>query len=646
LKTGYILFHLNIYFSSIEEKDRLKVIKECYWPILELADNVDSPIAIELTGMTLEVINKLDPKWVQKFKKLLYLNKCELIGSGWSQLIGPLVPYEVNFYNQIIGLNYYKEILGITPKIALINEMVFSKSLIDIYYEVGYNCIIYEFNNFSNALNNKLRLTKNKLHKIKGIKHSIPVIWSDSVLFQKFQKVIHKEINIEEYITFIKESNLFEYGIIPIYSNDAEVFNFRPGRFTTESNLKHKTEWKDISSLINLFKIFLKIKLPIQILSDNVEFTVINNSTNIKHPILVKKQPKYNVNRWTVTGRNDVYINTLCFIIFENLIKNKTVILENWKKLCSFWSSDLRTHITLTKWNIYLQNINQYLIDNSLDFPKFNHNFDFINKKNLPKINDLVIKKEKQYIIIKSNLINIVLNTNKGLAIDSLSFRKHNFIPIIGTIHQGYFSNIEFDVDFFSGNFLLEDVTNRIRVTDLKNCNNITFFNDENTIYIKHEQSINDGIFQKIYSINLMKEELSIFYNFINIKRPIGIARMGILTFLNDNWDDINILVKNGGQDLEKFKINTNFNHYEPISHFVSSNNSFGATDGSILIGDTNKQIQITWDKKISAYIPMLSSKKIQNKRLTRLIFSGCELDDTLKDNELLMPFELKINTI
>ena len=65
-------FHLNIYFSSIEEKDRLKVIKECYWPILELADNVDSPIAIELTGMTLEVINKLDPKWVQKFKKLLY----------------------------------------------------------------------------------------------------------------------------------------------------------------------------------------------------------------------------------------------------------------------------------------------------------------------------------------------------------------------------------------------------------------------------------------------------------------------------------------------------------------------------------------------------------------------------------------------
>ena len=643
MKAGYILFHLNIYFSSIEEKDRLNVIKECYWPILELADKNDTPIAIELTGMTLEIINKLDPKWVQKFKKLLNLNKCELIGSGWSQLIGPLVPYEVNFYNQIIGLNYYKKMLNITPKIALINEMVFSKSLVDIYYEVGYNCIIYEFNNFSNALDNKLLLTKNKLPKIKGIKHSIPVIWSDSVLFQKFQKVIHKEINLEEYISFIKKSRLFEYGIIPIYSNDAEVFNFRPGRFTTESSLKNKTEWEDIASLISLLKSFLKLKLPIQILSDNVEFTFINKSTNIKHPILVKKQPKYNVNRWTVSGRNDVYINTLCFIIFDNLMKKKSVSLENWESLCSFWSSDLRTHITLNKWNNYLQNINQYFIDNFLQFPKSNHNFDFINKKNLSIVNDYIIRKEKQYIIIKSNLINIVLNTNKGLAIDSLSFRKHNFIPIIGTIHQGYFSNIEFDVDFYSGNFLLEDVTNRIRVTDLNNCSNITFFKDENTIYIKHEQSINDGIFQKIYSISLKKEEFTIFYNFININRPIGIARMGHLTFLNDNWDDINILVKNGGQDLESFKINSDFNHYESISNFVSSNNSFGATDGSIILEDTNKKVKITWDKRISAYTPMLSSRKIHNKRLTRLIFSGCEMDDTLKNNELLMPFELKI---
>ena len=48
-------------------------------------------------------------------------------------------------------------------------------------------------------------------------------------------------------------------------------------------------------------------------------------------------------------------------------------------------------------------------------------------------------EKEKQYIIIKSNLINIVLNTNKGLAIDSLSFRKHNFIPIIGTIQVCFY---------------------------------------------------------------------------------------------------------------------------------------------------------------------------------------------------------------
>ena len=35
------------------------------------------------------------------------------------------------------------------------------------------------------------------------------------------------------------------------------------------------------------------------------------------HPVPVKKQDKYNLLRWAVTGRDDLGINTQCWRIFE-----------------------------------------------------------------------------------------------------------------------------------------------------------------------------------------------------------------------------------------------------------------------------------------------------------------------------------------
>ena len=88
---------------------------------------------------TVSFIFIIDNKWVEKFKFLLSENKCELIGSGWSQLIGPLVPYEVNVWNHKIALEYYRKILNVRPNIVLVNEMAFSTSLVDIYREIGYD---------------------------------------------------------------------------------------------------------------------------------------------------------------------------------------------------------------------------------------------------------------------------------------------------------------------------------------------------------------------------------------------------------------------------------------------------------------------------------------------------------------------------
>ena len=89
ISKGYLVFHLNLSFSSIEEEDRMDVINCCYYPLLKLIEETNFPIGIELTGLTLNEIEKLDRGWISKFKELLHSGRCELIGSGYCQIIGP-----------------------------------------------------------------------------------------------------------------------------------------------------------------------------------------------------------------------------------------------------------------------------------------------------------------------------------------------------------------------------------------------------------------------------------------------------------------------------------------------------------------------------------------------------------------------------
>jgi hypothetical protein len=62
-------------------------------------------------------------------------------------------------------------------------------------------------------------------------------------------------------------------------------------------------------------------------------------------PVPVKKQRKYNLSRWAVTGRDDIGINAACERIFRGM-EAGGALDKDWKKLCYLWSSDFRTHIT------------------------------------------------------------------------------------------------------------------------------------------------------------------------------------------------------------------------------------------------------------------------------------------------------------
>ena len=70
------------------------------------------------------------------------------------------------------------------------------------------------------------------------------------------------------------------------------------------------------------------------------------------HPVPVKKQRKYNLTRWAVTGRDNIAINAACQRIYAALARGAGDDAD-WKRLCHLWASDYRTHITDARWCAY-----------------------------------------------------------------------------------------------------------------------------------------------------------------------------------------------------------------------------------------------------------------------------------------------------
>src|ERR1700761_2316338 len=94
MMTGFAFFHLNLAFSSIAEERRGDVIASCYHPLLDLCER-RGPLGVEISGYTLEEIAARDPAWIARARGLIAAGKMELVGSGYSQLIGPLLPARV-----------------------------------------------------------------------------------------------------------------------------------------------------------------------------------------------------------------------------------------------------------------------------------------------------------------------------------------------------------------------------------------------------------------------------------------------------------------------------------------------------------------------------------------------------------------------
>ena len=651
---GYIFFHLNLAFSSIEEEKWPSVIEKCYFPLLDLAEKQNIPIGVELTGWTLEQINRIKPAWVTKFKKLLKTGRCELIGSGYSQVIAPLVPNSVNEWNQKLGIEMYKKILNCKPRIALVNEMAFSNSLVDLYTKFKYEALIMDRDNIQVAL--KSKKTQSTIPSYaEGINgNHIQVLWSDSILFQKVQHYAHGDICLDDYEDYLKSriAKNSDNHSISIYSNDAEIFDFRPGRFKEEAPTHTEGEWNRLSKLINSIKkkIEIDLVLPSQALQKDKNYNSAFKLEDASYPIPVKKQTKYNIARWAVTGKNDIWLNTMCHRIEECMQLSRNNNKDDWKVLCELWASDLRTHITQKRWKKALDKLNKVIKKNKISntfyenyhVSEITHPLSYINTK----FDDIKIGLEKDdtLLSIATSNINLKLNLRRGMAIQSLAFKSHGMESCIGTLPHGHFSCISLGADFYSGGVIAELPILRKRITDLERVEPSFVINKKNEIEVHCEVTTEIGKISKVITVSTNNESISLDYYFSNIK-IIGSVRLGILTLVNSFNYDTEVQCANGGNRLESFKIDEEFDHSKPASSLVSSTSWI---EKITLVSFSLFELRFC-SNGMAALLDLLQFKKISLfkflRRISPVVAPRPLDDDTLKESIKTAPFQLQISS-
>ena len=628
----FILFHINLCFSSIEENERKNVLKLSYWPLLNLIEKLKLPIGIEATAYTLEEINKIDPKFINKLKFLIKKKYCEFIGSGYSQSIGPLIPAKVNKYNLRIGNDLYSKILNIKPNLALINEQVLSKGILDNYINSGYKNIIMDWDNCfksNSSIKDKYFFFPQKI--LTSSKKKVNVIWSSSIFFQKFQRYVHGEIEVEDYLKFIKsKKQKFTNYNVCIYASDLEVINFRTKRYKTESKVI-QNEWVRLEILLkrlvsNKFE-FIKPSDVLKTKNNKYSHKTIE-FINPAFPTITKKQSKYNILRWAVTGRNDNKINSACWHIFNHLEKNKIKNYQHWKELCYLWSSDIRTHITTKRWKKYLLRLNNFIKKINLKVEK---SFSFtLTKKISQKIS---IETDKNRISIYGKNIKLVLNTKKGCSIEKFYDYRVSKNFLFGFVPHGYYEDIGYGVDFYSGHLVMEPLGEH-KITDLVKTE-FKINNYINGVIIDCKFKSRVGTIHKRIIFDNKNSKIGIRYK-IELKKNInGSIRLNHIT-LNPKIFKNSLYYKtnNGGNTLEKFLVGKkNFDHGESVSHLITANQAIGITENVIYFGDKSKNICINIDRNFDNQVGMLSFKKIYKKRFFRLCFSVKEHDDTSKLN-------------
>ncbi|MFL5883901.1 MAG: glycoside hydrolase family 57 [Thermoleophilaceae bacterium] len=600
-----VMFHMNLAFSSLEAGGRSDVIERCYRPMLELAERTPFPLSAEATGWTLEQIAEHDPGWIGEARRLIEAGRLELVGSGYAQCAAPLLPAEANSWNLRLGLAAYEELLGVRPRVALVSEQCYAPGLVPLYVDAGFEAIVVDWDNAYRSYPEWGTDVRRRPQRALGGGTSIPVIWSESIAFQKFQRFAHGEMELDEYVRFVEGSVSEGGGALMLYANDAEVFDHRPGRFKAEPKAR-EGEWDRIAEGLAALAPLGQPATVSDTLARIGEHELTLEAA--AHPVPTKKQDKYNVSRWAVTGRDDVGINTRCWRIYDRLRGSDEA--AEWRNLCELWASDYRTHITQSRWDAMQERLAETEQRLGIARPP---------RPQLPPFEPG--GPAERLLHVSNGATSVVLNVRRGLALHELRFGE---VVYAGTLEHGFFQTIELGADWYTAN-LVQEAPLRHKVTDLDWVEPVV-----EGRRVSGTVATELGPIDKVVTVGDGFVEIDVTLGWSEI--PDGTLRACQITLHPDSFDRRSLwyATHDGGPGLTRHELaGEAFDHGGAVSALVSSRQGVGMTEGVLLMGDATRALRIDVDQAVSRPLALIQWHPTRESFFLRVALSLAETDET-----------------
>jgi hypothetical protein len=585
-------------------------------------------LGIELSGYTLEEIARLDPVWVRKAREMIAAGQIELIGSGYSQMIGPLVPARVVAENLRIGNAVYRRLLEAQPKVALVNEQAFSAGLVGHYLDAGYSALLMDWDNpAANHPEWDSEYQYLPQHAAGLEDRKIQVLWTNTVAFQQMQRFVHGDIAQDAYLGFIRGRRAASTRALCLYASDAEIFDFRPGRFRTETKLPDGSEWERIGKALAAVTAEPGVTLvsPSDVLGligrDGGGNLLRLESANC--PVPVKKQRKYNLARWAVTGRDNIAVNAACERIYRGMLARSDA---DWKELCYLWASDFRTHLTDTRWTGFKARLAAAEAKYASPLPQ-------------PIAIPAVAPIAERHLDIDTPMLRARLDRRRGLAVERLRFSNDEYATV-GGIPHGSFEDIGLQADWYTGDCVFE-APGEHKVTDLEWCEARIEKRDSGDIIAHADIDTPKGRIEKHLRFYARERRVDFDLTFHWQDWGKGVLRLGHFTLLPDAFrlDRLSLSTTNGG-GCERYELAGRIiDHGAPVSFLVSSSHGIGMTEGWAEIGDDQTRLRIEVDRCTAPLLGLLVHRPARRSDgsaglFCQLQLSAMELDDTRKPSD------------
>jgi hypothetical protein len=309
---------------------------------------------------------------------------------------------------------------------------------------------------------------------------------------------------------------------------------------------------------------------------------------------------------------------------------------QQWRTLCQLWSSDYRTHITEARWREYVSEL--------ADFGAFGERRAVFNRAEdalrLHQGNRSVfeLQQDNRFLIIKGPCGTLRLRLMRGLAIEGL-WMEGSDQSLIRTLPHGYFYDINWGADFYSGH-LIAQIVGRPQVTDLEPVEPEIFFDPDNRFVDveAHVSTLAGPLFKRVrFFANETRVEVRYRVDWLDGVQ--GSVRFGNVTINPAGFDRSSMFyaVHNGGPEMEHHSLaNQDVDHMRAPSFLVSARAATGMTEGRFIIGDNKRRILLECPRDICAMPALVTCKGVDDLFFCRVAFSAREIDDTAKQGPYL----------